>query len=80
MIKSSKRKRRERDAQLNEETKEQKFTNYINRQKDEIDDLKNELKEYKVKYEDRQKDTELLQKLYDNGYIDLDGNPIDKAL
>ena len=80
LIKSSKRKRRERDAQLNEETKEQKFTYYINRQKDEIDDLKNELKEYKVKYEDRQKDIELLQKLYDNGYIDLDGNPIDKAL
>ena len=78
MIKSSKKKRNERNFRLNEESKENELTDYIRNQKDEIEDLKNELNDYKTKYEDRQKDTELLQKLYENGYIDADGNPAER--
>ena len=80
LIKSSKAKRSEREEKLKEETKERRFTDCIEKQKDIIDDLKVELADYKAKYEDREKDTLLLQNLYDNGYIDLDGNPIDKQL
>ena len=74
MIKSSKKKRNERNLRLNEESKENELTDYIRNQKDVIEDLKNELNDYKAKYEDRQKDTELLHKLYENGFIDADGN------
>ena len=37
-----------------------------------------ELADYKAKYEDRERDTQLLKKLYDNGYIDLEENPVDE--
>ena len=48
----------------------------INQQTKQIEQMKEELDEYKNKLEDHMKDTDLLKKLYDNGYIDLDGNPI----
>ena len=58
--------------------KERELSNYTDRQKDEIEDLKAELNECKSRLEEREKGTELLQNLYSNGYIDIDGNPIDK--
>ena len=78
LIKSSKKKRTENDEKLNEEMKEKKYTDYIDRQKDQIEDLKSELNDYKARLEGRQKDTDLLNNLYSRGFIDIDGNPIDK--
>ena len=78
LIKSSKAKRSEREDRLKEETKEKNYTDCIKRQKYKIEDLKMELADYKAKYEDLERDTQLLQKLYDNGYIDLEGNPVDE--
>ena len=78
LIKSSKKKRTENDEKLNEEMKEKKYTDYIDRQKDQIEDLKSELNDYKARLEERQNDTDLLNNLYSSGFIDIDGNPIDK--
>ena len=58
--------------------KENKLTDYIDDQKKQIEDLKNELYDCKAKLEEHEKDTELLQNLYSNGFIDIDGNPTDR--
>ena len=68
----------ERDEQLDEEMKEKRFNEHIERQKEQIEDLKDELKNCEAKLMDREKDTDLLHNLYDRGFIDIDGNPIDK--
>ena len=78
LIKSSKKKRIEKDEKLNEEMKEKKYIDYIDRQKDQIEDLKSELNDYKARLEERQKDTDLLNNLYSSGFIGIDGNTIDR--
>ena len=40
--------------------------------------MKNELDDCRARLKDHEKDTKLLKQLYDNGYIDLDGNPIER--
>ena len=40
--------------------------------------MKNELDDCRARLEDHEKDAELLKQLYDNGYLDLDGNPIER--
>ena len=67
LIKSSKVNGGERDVKLKEETKEKRYTDYIERQKDIIEDLKIEISDFKAKYEDRERDTEILKNLYSNG-------------
>ena len=78
LIKSSKTKRINNEEKVKEEIKKKDLTDCIERQKEIIEDLKMELVDFKSKYEDRERDTQLLQNLYNNGYIDLDGNPVDK--
>ena len=51
---------------------------FIEEQRHEIEQMQEELEDYKQKLEDHSKDTDLLKNLYDRGYIDLDGNPINK--
>ena len=51
---------------------------YMQQQADDIERLQEELDEHKQKLEDHSNDTELLQKLYERGYIDIDGNPTNK--
>ena len=51
---------------------------HISEQEEIIENLKNKLDECKQRIEDYQKDTDVLQKLYQEGYIDLDGEPIHK--
>ena len=48
---------------------------HIHQQEEEIDGLKDEIKEWKASLEDHFKDTDLLKSLYEQGYIDLNGNP-----
>ena len=63
---------------MNIDYKEKNFDDLIEKQNEEIEDLKLMLKETKIKLEEHEKDTELLTKLYEKGYIDLDGNPVER--
>ena len=56
--------------------REKKLEEFIEKQNEEIEDLKLMLKETTLKLEEHENDTELLKGLYDKGFIDLDGNPI----
>ena len=40
--------------------------------------MKEELIDYRERVENHERDTELLKRLYENGYIDLNGDPIDR--
>ena len=50
----------------------------INIQSDEIYRIQEELEDYKQKIQEHSKDTDLLKQLYEDGYIDIDVNPIQK--
>ena len=52
--------------------------NCIEQQEEEIENLKEELKDAKSRLEDHSRDTDLLKKLYDDEYIDINGDPIDR--
>ena len=59
-MKSSKAKRSDGEEKLKEETKKKRYTDYIEKQKDIIEDLKIEISDFKAKYDDRERDTEIL--------------------
>ena len=40
--------------------------------------MKEELIDYRKRIDDHEGDTELLKRLYENGYIDLNGDPINQ--
>ena len=40
--------------------------------------MKEEFIDYRERVENHERDTELLKSLYENGYIDLNGDPIDR--
>ena len=63
---------------LTKKDKEKELSKYIDIQDEEIDNLKNELEEYKARLEDHSNDTEILKRLYENGYIDVDGKPTNR--
>ena len=50
----------------------------IETQADEIERMDIELDEYKERIENHERDTDILNQLYHDGFIDLDGHPIDK--
>ena len=50
--------------------------NHIKKQADEIEQMRYELENYKQKLEDHSRDTDLLKQLYDDFFIDIDGNQI----
>ena len=50
----------------------------IETQADEIERMKIELDEYKERIENHERETNILKQLYHDGFIDLDGHPIDK--
>ena len=56
--------------------REKKLEEFIEKQNEEIEDLKLMLIETTLKLEKHENNTELLKDLYDKGFIDLDGNPI----
>ena len=60
--------------------KNSELNKLIQQQAEEIEQMKNELDDCRVRLEDHEKDSELLKRLYENGYIDLDGNPIDRDM
>ena len=47
---------------------------------DEIERMQEEIKNYSQRLEDHSKDTDLLKKLYGNGFIDIDGDPVQKDI
>ena len=57
-----------------DEAKDKDLITHIHQQEEEIDRLKDEPKEWKARLEDHSKDTDLLKSLYEQGYIDLNGN------
>ena len=63
---------------MNVDKEEKKLEDYIEKQYEEIDELKLMLKETTFKLEEHERDTDLLKNLYDKGFIDIDGNPIVK--
>ena len=65
---------------MNVDNKEKKLENLIEKQGEEIEDLKQMLEEVKQKLEYHEKDTDLLKTLYENGFIDIDGNPTGKKV
>ena len=65
---------------MNVDNKEKKLEISIEKQGEEIEDLKQMLEEAKQKLEDHEKDTDLLKILYENGFIDIDGNPTGKKV
>ena len=80
LIKSSKKKRKDKQADMNVDNKEKKQKIFIEKQDEEIVDLKQMLEEAKQKLEDHEKVTDLLKTLYENGFIDIDGNPTEKKV
>ena len=63
---------------LNKEDREKEMIKYIDDQEKEIDALKNELIECKERLEDHSNDTDMLKRWYESGFIDIDGNPINR--
>ena len=63
---------------MNVDNKEKKLENFIEKQGEEIEDLKQMLEEAKQKLEDHEKDIDLLKTLYENGFIN--GNPTGKKV
>ena len=52
---------------------------YIEKQRHEIEQMQEELRDYKQRLEDHSRDTELLNNLNGRGFIDLEVNLIDKS-
>ena len=75
LAKNSKRRRDNIREHENKEIEDKAMKDHINEQEEIIESLNNKLDECKQKIEDYQRDTDIHQKLYQNGYIDLDGNP-----
>ena len=63
---------------MNIDNKDKKLEELIEKQDEEIEDLKQMLTDTKARLEEHERDSELLRGLYEKGYIDLDGNPIEK--
>ena len=63
---------------MREGEKDQEIIDYMQQQADNIGRLQEELDERKQKLEDHSNDTELLKKLYERVYIDINGNPTHK--
>ena len=61
---------------MNVDHKEKKFDEFIEKQTEEIKNLKLMLKENTLKFEEHKRHIELLIKLYPKGVIDIDGNLI----
>ena len=78
LIKNSKKRKIDKEFNKKQEVKNQEMLDFIEEQRHEIEQMQEELEDYKQKLEDHSKDTDLLKNLYDRGYIDLDGNPINK--
>ena len=75
LVKNSKQRRNEKEHGSKEEIKEKELNKLIHNQEEEIDSLKDELREWKDRLEDHSRDSEILKRLYEQGYIDLDGKP-----
>ena len=52
----------------------------MQQQADEIEYLKEKLDQYAQDLEDHSRDAELLKRLFERGYIDIEGNPIERNL
>ena len=71
-------KRANKEKNFEMDKKNQELSEHIRQQAEEIDDMKNELNDCKRRIEDHEKDSEILKQLYENGYIDLNDDPVDR--
>ena len=78
LIKNSKKRRADRNNELEKEKKNQEISDYMQQQAEDIEHLQEHIDEWKQKLEDHSKDTNLLKKLYDRGFIDINGDPTNK--
>ena len=77
-IKGSKSKRIIREEDALKEQKSRELTELISRQAEEIEQMKDELDECKVRIEDYERGSDILKRLHDDGFIDQDRNPVNK--
>ena len=78
LIKGSKSKRIIREEDALKEQKSRELAELISRQAEEIEQMKDKLVECKVRIEDYERDSDILKRLYEDGFIDQDGNPVNR--
>ena len=59
-------------------TENRELVDLIERQDEEIKRMRDELNECRDRIENHERDSEFLKHLYENGYIDLNGNSIER--
>ena len=80
MIKNSKKRRDSKVKEVEKDKRNQEMIDCMQQQADEIEHLKEKLDQYAQDLEDHSRDTELLKRLFERGYIDIEGNPIERNL
>ena len=76
MVKNSKKKREDKMSKVKLQIENKKVQEYLEDQEKRILNLKEELHEYKESLLEAEKDSAKLMKLYQDNYIDLNGDPI----
>ena len=71
-------KRANKEKNFEMDKKNQKLSEYMSQQAEEIDEMKNELNDCRRRIKDHEKDSEIPKQLYENGYIHLNGDPVDR--
>ena len=78
LIKNSKSKWFNKEKEARKDQEDRKLVALIEKQEEEINLMKEELIVYRKRIDNHEGDTELLKRLYENGYIDLNGDPINQ--
>ena len=78
LIKNSKSKRFNKEKEARKDQEDRELVALIEKQEEEINLMKEELIDYRKRIDDHEGDTELLKRLYENGYIDLNGDRINQ--
>ena len=78
LIKNSKRKRMNKENDVMKDQRNRELSSLIEKQAEEINQMKEELIDYRERVENHERDTELLKRLYEDGYIDLNGDTINR--
>ena len=68
--------KKNKDLRDRERAQEQELLGKIPKLKQKIEELKEEIDEKNHELDKRMEDSDILKKLYNDGIIDLDGNPV----
>ena len=78
LIKNNKRKLMNKENDVMKDQRNRELSSLIEKQAEEINQMKEELIAYRERVENHERDTELLKRLYEDGYIDLNGDLINR--